>query len=150
MLLLFFRKQKNTKKKNTTYEKQVSLKNMALIKKLEEILEDPSKTVRSKRFSEKSPIQNVIFFPRPRFFIFFGGHLFFANHDCPSGLPCVQEENAPRVSKKRAPAFFKRIVSVEPVTENVVFVGCQVLPQKGSISMFYPCANSGHKITHQK
>ena len=137
--------------KSTTYEKQVSLKNVALIKKTEEILEDPSKTVRLKRFSEKSPIQNVIFFSRPRFFIFSRGHIFFANHDCPSGLPCVQEESAPSFFKKNAlPLFFKRIVSVEPVTENVVFVGCQVLPQKGSISMFYPCANRGHKITHQK
>jgi len=94
--------------KSTTYGKLVSLKNMALIKKLEEILEDPSKTVRLERFSEKSPIQNVIFFSRPRFFIFFGGHLFFANHDCPSGLPCVQEENAPSFFKKTRSRFFSK------------------------------------------
>ena len=146
-----FGKQKTHKQKNTTYETQVPLKNMALITTLKGILEDPSKTVRLKRFSENTPIQHVIFFRGRAFSFFSRGHFFLQTTIALRDFHAFKKKAPPRFSKKNAlPLFFKRIVSVEPVTENVVFVGCQRLPQKGGMSMFYPCANSGHKITHQK
>ena len=95
--------------KSTTYEKQVSLKNVALIKKTEEILEDPSKTVRLKRFSEKSPIQNVIFFSATALFHFFREVTFFLQTTIAlRDFHAFKKKTPPRFSKKRAPAFFQK------------------------------------------